>query len=297
MNLTGVLFFVGYVVVFIAVLFGVIWLERRRRRTRPPFPENLKLLRMPGEYLWRRIIEIDEANLLWFLWTLVLPLVGGGLILKLLAWYLPSSPTLVLTIFAGAFILLLFFSIRSLQSRIRRSADDYLGFIGERYVAEWLDPLKAAGWFIFHDLPCDGANKKFNVDHVAVGPRGIWVVETKTHRKGRAKPGRKAHEVESDGRQVIWPWFEESDSLQQAANIASFLRDWLKTMTGKSYAVSAVLAVPGYLVTERKLGPVRLANPKSLPDMLTSSRNPVLPPADIDLVRRQLEAKCRDVEY
>jgi hypothetical protein len=223
--------------------------------------------------------------------------VGGGLILQLLAWCLPSFPTLVLTIFSGAFILLLFFSIRSLQSRIRRSGDDYLGFIGERYVAEWLDPLKAAGWFIFHDLPCEGANKKFNVDHVAVGPRGIWVVETKTHRKGRAKPGRRAHEVEFDGRQVIWPWFEESESLQQAANIANFLRDWLKTMTGKTYSVSAVLAVPGYLVTERKLGPVRLANPKSLPDVLTSSRNPVLPPVDIDLVRRQLEAKCRDVEY
>lgn len=36
-----------------AVLVGVIWWDRRRRRTRHPLPENLKLLRMPGEYLWR----------------------------------------------------------------------------------------------------------------------------------------------------------------------------------------------------------------------------------------------------
>jgi hypothetical protein len=30
--------------------------------------------------------------------------------------------------------------------------------------------------------------------------------------------------------------------------------------------------------------------------MLNSPRNPTLADADIDLIRRQLEAKCRDVE-
>lgn len=67
-------------------------------------------------------------------------------------------------------------------------------------------------------------------------------------------------------------------------------------MTGKTYPVSAVLAIPGYSVTERAIKPIRVANPKNLPDVLTAPINPVLPQADIDLIRRQLEAKCRDVE-
>ena len=68
-------------------------------------------------------------------------------------------------------------------------------------------------------------------------------------------------------------------------------------MLGKTYPVSAVVATPGYCVTERKLGSVRVANPKLLPDVITSPRNPILPASNIDLIRRQLEAKCRDIEY
>jgi hypothetical protein len=75
------------------------------------------------------------------------------------------------------------------------------------------------------------------------------------------------------------------------------MRDWLEKMTGKKFTVAAVIAIPGYYVTERHLGPVRVANPKNLPRVLVGKGSVVLAQADIDLVRRQLEAKCRDVEY
>jgi len=108
---------------------------------------------------------------------------------------------LVVAVVLFAFSLLL--CVRWCQGQLQRQADDYLGFFGERYVAGWLDPLKAQGWFIFHDVPCAGATEQFNLDHVAVGPGGVWVVETKTRRKGRARPGRKEHEVVFDGVQII----------------------------------------------------------------------------------------------
>lgn len=296
MNLYGTVFFLGYIVVFFAVLLGLAWWDRHRRRTRRPLPENLKLLRMPGEYLWRQVIQMDENDFQWFLAALVLPLTAASLLFKLLTWSLPSSPGIVLAIFLSCLASLLLLAARFMQTRFQRRADFYLGFIGERYVAEYLDPLKAVGWFIFHDVPFDGATGKFNLDHVAIGPRGIWVVETKTYRKRTPKPGRKAHEVTYEGGPIMWPWCEESDPLDQAANNAQFLRDWLKTMTGRPYEVSAVIAIPGYLVVERKLGSVRLINPKNIEGVLTSQRNATLAPPDIDLVRRQLEAKCRDVE-
>ena len=74
------------------------------------------------------------------------------------------------------------------------------------------------------------------------------------------------------------------------------LANWLNTMTGKTYPVSAVLAIPGYSVIERAIKPIRVTNPKLLPGVLTAPINPVLLKDDIDLIRRQLEAKCRDVE-
>lgn len=296
MNTHGLLFFLAYAAVFAAVLIGMTWWDRRRRRTKHPLPENFKLLRMPGEYLWRQIIHRDETDMQWFLGALILPLVAGGLVLKILAWSFPASTTLVLVLALTSFVFFLLLCVRFFQARLQRRADDYLGFIGERYVAEWLDPLKAAGWFLFHDVPFDGATGKFNIDHVAVGPRGVWVVETKTYRKGKPKEGRKAHEVVFDGRQVIWPWSEDSDSVQQAIDSARDLTNWLNTMTGKTYPVSAVLAIPGYSVIERAIKPIRVTNPKLLPGVLTAPINPVLLKDDIDLIRRQLEAKCRDVE-
>lgn len=184
-----------------------------------------------------------------------------------------------------------------LQRRLNQRAHNYLGFFGERYVAEWLDPLKADGWHVFHDVPCEGASGKFNLDHVAVGPGGVWLVETKTRRKGKARPGLKEHEVVFDGSKIVWPWWDDTDSLKQANDNARWLRGWLKEMTGKAFDVAAVLTFLGYWVIERKLGPVRLANPKVLPQVLTSRGKGILNRDDIDLIRRQLEARCRDVGY
>ena len=291
------LFFLGYITLFLVLLCAVVWWDRRRRRTRRPFPEDLKLLRMPGEYLWRRVIENNEAQTQWWLAVMLVPIIVGAAVLHVISRYLQSSPAagLVVTVVLFAFSLLL--CVRWCQGHLQRQADDYLGFFGERYVAEWLDPLKAQGWFIFHDIPCAGATGPFNLDHVAVGPGGVWVVETKTRRKGRARHGRKEHEVVFDGVQIIWPWWEETQSLKQAADNAHWLQQWLEKLTGKSFDVAAVLTFPGYCVIERKLGPVRVANPKVLPQVLVSRGKAVLPDADIDLIRRQLEERCRNVEY
>ncbi len=65
MNTYGLLFFLAYAVVFAAVLVGVTSWDRRRRRTKQPLPENFKLLRMPGEYLWRQVVHRDETDLQW----------------------------------------------------------------------------------------------------------------------------------------------------------------------------------------------------------------------------------------
>lgn len=293
----GFLFFTGYAVVFFAVLSGVIWWDRRRRRTKPPFPEDLKLLRMPGEYLWRRVIENDEADMQWWLVAILVPILVGAGVLQIVARCFQSSPATGLVVAVVVFVFSLLLCVRWCQRRLEGRANDYLGFFGERYVAEWLDPLKAEGWFVFHDVPCTGATGKFNLDPVAAGPGGVWVVETKTRRKGRARPGFKEHEVIFDGTQIIWPWGEDTNSLKQASDNARWLQEWLEKTTGKVFDVAAVLAFPGYCVIERKLGPVRVTNPKMLPQVLISRRKALLRAADIDLIRRQLDERCRNVEY
>lgn len=49
------------------------------------------------------------------------------------------------------------------------------GAVGEERTAKAVEPLLRAGWFIAHDLD----RGQFNIDHVLVGPAGVFVLETK----------------------------------------------------------------------------------------------------------------------
>lgn len=61
-------------------------------------------------------------------------------------------------------------------SAIRQGRD------GERAVAEYLERFRSDGFRVFHDVP----NGDSNIDHVLVGQKGIYTIETKT----LSKPSR-----------------------------------------------------------------------------------------------------------
>ena len=101
-------------------------------------------------------------------------------------------------------------ALRWALSALMRYGDESLGYLGERFVGDCLEPLKRQGWYVLHDMPGEAGERKFNIDHVAVGPGGVWAIETKTRRKGRARPGFEPHKVFFDGKQLIWPWGEDA---------------------------------------------------------------------------------------
>lgn len=58
-----------------------------------------------------------------------------------------------------------------------------LGLEGELIVAEKLNDLRQLGYKVYNDIVAEG----FNIDHVLIGPAGIFTVETKTYRKDNSK--------------------------------------------------------------------------------------------------------------
>ena len=52
------------------------------------------------------------------------------------------------------------------------------GAFGEERTATTLAPLRKQGWVVVHDLP----RTKSNLDHVIVGPGGVFVLDTKNYR-------------------------------------------------------------------------------------------------------------------
>jgi len=52
-----------------------------------------------------------------------------------------------------------------------------IGAEGERKTAQYLDGLAEAGFIVLHDRKVPGYGG--NLDHVAIGPTGVWAIETK----------------------------------------------------------------------------------------------------------------------
>ena len=68
---------------------------------------------------------------------------------------------------------------RERAERLMRSAELYdRGAQGERATGAILDSLRGEGWVTFHDVRWPG-RARANVDHVIVGPGGIFVIDSK----------------------------------------------------------------------------------------------------------------------
>jgi Nuclease-related domain. len=176
---------------------SAFWLWTARKKDRPP--EKFRLLRAPGETQRRRVQKADE-NLFFYLFAgAFAPLLVACLVL-LLAVRLPKSFAIVSAAIAVVlFILSTTWTVVLLLRFLNRRRDDLLGYLGERAVAEYLEPLRENGFRIFHDVPCEGRKRNFNIDHVVVGPSGVTAVEVKTRRKKKGREGYEEHVVTYDG--------------------------------------------------------------------------------------------------
>lgn len=109
----------------------------------------------------------------------------------------------------------------------KRAKDAERGAIGEEKVDERIAELPE-GYVSFHDLGFSG----FNIDHVVVGPTGVYVVETKSH---NGKVTANGDALYLNGRPP------EKDFINQTWSQTFHIRNLLKDRTGKDCPVKPVL--------------------------------------------------------
>jgi hypothetical protein len=151
------------------VLGYLLWaLQRENRRKKDPLTDCG--LRPPGEWLRVRIEELNELmmmRLLYLLAPMFLAIISGT------NSHSSMPAGIVLLLISAIFSVVAGWKLRSTLNEYRRCR---LGFSGERAVGHHLNQLAAEGYRIYHDLQFEG----FNIDHVLVGPSGVYSVETKT---------------------------------------------------------------------------------------------------------------------
>jgi hypothetical protein len=285
---------VTYFVAFMLCIGGVFLWWARHRKERPP--ERFKLLRAPGETQRRRVQQADEDMLFYFFVAAFGPLVVAWLFLlivvRLPKSFAPLGAAFGMLVFFGG----LLFAGNRLFRFLKRRRDDLLGYLGERAVAEYLEPLRAEGFRVFHDVPAEGRRKSFNIDHVLIGPPGVSVIETKTRRKKKGRAGYEEHVVVYDGQRLIWPWGEDRCGIDQVGAQADWLREFIEKRTGLRVDPKPIVAFPGWYVIERVISTFRVTSHKLVASIVRDWKPQPLTPQQIDLISRQLDERCRDVE-
>lgn len=151
----------------------------------------------------------------------------------------------------------LFAFIRYLGA-LKRIRSLRLGQRGERAVAQYLEWFRIKDFFVFHDVP----NGDANIDHVLIGPRGIYVIETKT----LSKPVRGECKITvADGRVAVNGNVMERDPITQAKAQARWLHNFLSETQFKCF-VQPVVVFPGWYVEpfDMKTVGVWILEPKGL---------------------------------
>lgn len=263
------------------LLFFFLEARRGRAETIAPFSE---LRRPAGESNRLRIQELDEWIDPWLVVLATIPVLFAlVLTLQRPSWFLAIFCFLLSAIIAAA-------ANRILRPLIRKRAAYRLGFHGERFVAEELNQLMLDGFRVFHDVPFG----KYNIDHVLIGPAGVFVVETKAKRK-RMKHGKERSKVSFDGTRLNFPdgkW--DMEALDQARLNAKSLSQWLSSSTADRITAHAILTIPGWFV-ERSVSTsdVYVTNPKQIRSFVLNSTENPLTPAEIQRAVHQLEEKCK----
>ncbi|MFH1500037.1 MAG: nuclease-related domain-containing protein [Verrucomicrobiota bacterium] len=284
--------------IYLTAVIGSLYGARKLRPTRWPFKAEDRLLRGPGESLRKEVAQIDES--------MIFELAGGTivalLVLPVSAWvakFLGFGTKQVIFTATVWFLVATLLSTRRIFALWKKRQNYYLGWFGERVVAEKLAPLRFSGWRVFHDVPFVSNGKTFNIDHVVVGEGGLFVIETKTRRKGGNRGPEPDDVVHFDGHALHWPRCkDDTGGLDQAETNAKTLTKWLAEEIGENVPASPILVIPGWTLKFTGTGPRRTCRVDSANWIQNTFKDlkPILSPKTADLITRRLLAKCRDVE-
>jgi hypothetical protein len=272
------------------ILFGVLNVIRRRirlRSLRPSFKQDL--LRIPGGSLLMRLDNLNQQINLYLVYVVILPLIIYSALISYSYFQAEPPSGAVIWISSIISIALIAYMAYNLVKFLSRRKGIRLAYEGELAVGQELNQLMLHGYRVYHDFPAD----TFNIDHIIVGPKGVFAVETHTRSKGAISRGSQEATVTYDGRMLTFADTTDHETIEQAENQADWLSQWLGAATEEPIAVRAIVTLPGWVVKRTSADGIPVINPGQFASLFEHIKPRPLSAMMLDSIKDQLEQKCR----
>ncbi len=275
---------------FLAALIAVNKVRKNKTGKRSPIVHDS--LRAPGEYLQKRIMKLDDDINETLTFLIITPLVVFAMYTAQLQ-FSTTPPSLLVEIMCFIAVIVVIFSLANKLSRLLQDRLNYqLGLDAERAVGQELNLLMLHGFHVFHDFP----EKRNNIDHIVIGPSGVFAVETKGRTKPDKKRGKKDATVIYKQGQLIFPDnIYDVDYAKQAKKQAASLSKWLTSAVGEPVPVRPALALPGWFVDPQEPDEVVLLYGQKNNYLKALNGKRMLSDTLIQRIVHQISEKCRDV--
>jgi hypothetical protein len=265
-------------IVVLILTFSLIWVflfavrkYYRHKNLRLPFTQLL--LRSPGQSLLKKIDFLNEDITTYVVYLFITPILVYATYISHL-YFNKKAPSLHGLVLPGALLLgLIVYSLYKLTGLLRQRRLMRLGYDGEVAAGQELNQLLRDGYYVYHDFFAD----KFNIDHIVVGKKGVFAVETKARSKPNSDQRQKDAAVEYNGRVLNFPKWTDTETIVQAERQASWL-------------------LPGWFVKRTSSDGIPVVNPKQFTSLFKHIKPRDLSEEKIKRIVHQLEQKCRNVQ-
>lgn len=289
--------FLFAVLVLIAVVLfdGILSLILKRPDRRPSSPSREgRMLRSPGEGLWERMEVLRDQMQEELLDALCVPLVVAGVpALIVFALPLEDGKAMLLGLIGAGYVVSIAYRGWRIAGRMRELREVRRSLKADRVVADQLQSAAGGGFHVFHDAVLPGPQKPYHIDHLVVGPTGVYAIETKARERAAEAATGTAECVAYNGVTLEWPNGADIESPREALAGAARVQTYLHERLGMAVPVQPVLALPGWQVERAGHGTVAVVNPQQFPSLLFG--RPILDGRTVDAIRRQFDTLCRNV--
>lgn len=280
----------GAIVLMIFATIKLFRYQIARQGLRSPFTQ--KIDRAPGQGLLKLLDALNEEISIQTAALLAIPLAIYASYLSYL--YFDNRPVdRTEAIAAGAIAIgFMGYALYKLLGLLGERRKIRLGCEGEMIVGQTLNRLMLKGYRVYHDFPAE----KFNIDHIVVGEKGVFAVETKTRSKRTTANHQQGATVAYDGRALHFPNGTDIEMIAQAKRQSQWLADWLSRAVGEEITARAILALPGWFVKRTAPEGIPVVNPKQFDSLFEHIPARTLTSSMISRITHQLDQKCRDIE-